>query len=108
MIPVGSNATHTVCAAELVGIDTALNQIVTGLSYQTDVNPICDPYRQSGHYSYTDPTGPRGHPGSIPLGRSLKRLMSLSFLQWILGAESNERADDDAAKETARTRLADC
>jgi hypothetical protein len=46
MIPVGSNATHTVCAAELVGIDTALNQIVvTGLSYQndfTDVNPITD------------------------------------------------------------------
>ena len=51
MIPVGSNTTHTVYAAELVGIDTALNQMLAHQDAFSDVNPNSKygyPYRQPG------------------------------------------------------------
>jgi hypothetical protein len=65
VIPVGSNTTHTVYAAELVGIDTALNQILAHQDAFSDVNPIL-----------TDNQAAEGHLGSTLSSTLLKRSIS--------------------------------
>ena len=113
VVSVGSNTTHTVYAAELVGIDITLNQI---LAHQ-DAFPDADPStviftdNQAAIQACQDPRRSSGQYIVKQIVEKIDKLHATGWsitIQWIPGhegTEGNERADD-AAKD-ARTRLAE-
>jgi ribonuclease HI len=112
-VPVGSDATHTVYAAELVGVDTALDQILIHQDAFSDANPSAVIFtdNQAAIQACQDPRKSSGQYIIKHIVEKIDRLHAAGWsvtIQWIPGhegAEGNERADD-AAKEAARMAAA--